>query len=73
MIDDVFINRIFLKFDKLEETISGDDGLCERITRMEEKLNAHFDDLKSKAQNKERKFYIIIAIIGVLFTVRELI
>jgi len=70
MIDDIFVNRMFAKFDKLEDKM---DVTCDRVTRIEGKLNAHFEDLASKAQNKERKFYIVIAIIGVLFTVRELI
>ena len=70
MIDDVFVNRMFAKFDKLEDKL---DVTCDRVTRIEEKQDAHFADLENKKQNRERKFYIVIAIIGVLFTVRELI
>ena len=52
------------------------DDLCNRITKMEAAVSSHFkevDEGKNKkrvrTEWKERKFYIIIAVMGVLVSV----
>ena len=66
------ISRMFEKMDAMSEKI---DNLCDRITKMEMSVQSHFKDIESgknrkKVQSewKEKKFYIIIAVMGVLFT-----
>ncbi len=63
-------DRILEKIDKLCDKI---DDLCTWKTRMETNWNNHMKDLESKAINKEKRFYIIIALMGVGFTIQELI
>ncbi len=70
MIDmDKLADRMFEKFDRLEDKIS---ELCDRMTKVETKLDSHFNDIEKRQTGKERGFYYIIAIMGVLFTVYEI-
>lgn len=65
------ISRMFEKMDSMSSKI---DNLCDRITKMEMAVSSHFKDVESGKNRKkvatewkERKFYILIAVMGVLF------
>lgn len=65
------ISRMFEKMDDMSKKI---DDLCNRITRMEAAVSTHFKEVdegknkkKIKSEWKEKKFYIIIAVMGTLF------
>ena len=56
------------------------DKICDRLTKLEMSVNDHFDDIEkeenkkvTKSANKERKYYVIIAGMGILFGLYELI
>ena len=73
----LIITRIFNKLDSFEEKI---DKICDRLTKLEMSVNDHFDDIEkeenkkvTKSANKERKYYVIIAAMGILFGLYELI
>ena len=65
-----FEQRMLDKFDSMERLIR---DLCERTTRMETQLEGHFDDIERAQKGKERKFYYVIALMGVGFTIQEII
>ena len=67
---DDLTKRILDNMDKIGDKV---DNLCTRMTEVESKLDNHFDDINKKTKNKERKFYYIIALMGVGFTVQEII
>lgn len=73
----LIMTRIFNKLDSFEEKI---DKICDRLTKLEMSVNDHFDDIEkeenkkvTKSANKERKYYVIIAGMGILFGLYELI
>ena len=73
----LILTRIFDKLDGFEEKI---DKICDRLTKLEMSVNDHFDDIETvenkkiqKSNNKERKYYVIIAGMGVLFAIYEII
>ena len=73
----LIMTRIFDKLDSFEEKI---DKLCDRLTKLEMSVKDHFDDIEaaenkkiSKSANSERKYYVIIAGMGILFGLYELI
>jgi hypothetical protein len=41
--------------------------------KVEYELNHHFKDIEDKQSNKDRKFYIIIAGMGILFTMVQVL
>ena len=41
--------------------------------KVEYELNTHIKEIENKQSNKDRKFYVIIAGMGILFTVVEVI
>ena len=67
---DDLTKRILDKLDTFEEKI---EGLCERLMKVEYELNHHFKDIEDKQSNKDRKFYIVIAGIGILFTMVQVL
>ena len=67
---DDLTKRILDKLDTFEEKI---EGLCERLMKVEYDLNHHFKDIEDKQSNKDRKFYIIIAGMGILFTMVQVL
>jgi hypothetical protein len=67
---DDLTKRILDRLDIFEEKI---EKLQERLMKVEYELNTHFKDIDAKQSNKDRKFYIIIAGMGILFTVVEVI
>ena len=62
---DDLTKRILDRLDTFEEKI---EKLCERLMKVEYELNHHFKDIEDKQSNKDRKFYIVIAGMGILFT-----
>ena len=73
----LIMTRIFNKLDSFEEKI---DKLCDRLTKLEMSVHDHFDDIEkeenkkvTKSANKERKYYVIIAAMGILFGLYELL
>ena len=73
----LIMTRIFNKLDSFEEKI---DKICDRLTKLEMSVNDHFDDIEeeenkkvTQSANKERKYYVIIAAMGILFGLYELI
>ena len=67
---DDLTKRILDKLDGFEEKI---EKLCERLMKVEYELNSHFKEIEDKQSNKDRKFYIIIAGIGITFTAVEIL
>ena len=67
---DDLTKRILDRLDTFEEKI---EKLQERLMKVEYELNTHFKDIENKQSNKDRKFYVIIAGMGILFTVVEVI
>jgi hypothetical protein len=73
----LIMTRIFNKLDSFEEKI---DKLCDRLTKLEMSVHDHFDDIEKeenkkveKSVNKERKYYIIIAAMGIIFAAYEIL
>ena len=67
--DDV-TKRILDNLDKIDDKL---DDLCTRMTKVESNLENHFKDIDNRQKGKERKFYYIIALMGIGFTVHEII
>jgi len=67
---DDLTKRILDKLDGFEEKI---ENLCERLMKVEYELNNHFKEQENKQTNKDRKFYIIIAGMGITFTAVEIL
>ena len=67
---DDLTKRILDKLDGFEEKI---EDLCDRLMKVEFELNNHFKEQEEKRSNKDRKFYIIIAGMGITFTAVEII
>ena len=67
---DDLTKRILDRLDTFEEKI---EKLCERLMKVEYELNTHFKEQEDKQSNKDRKFYIIIAGMGILFTLVQVI
>ena len=67
---DDLTKRILDRLDTFEEKI---EKLCERLMNVEYELNTHFKEQEDKQSNKDRKFYIIIAGMGITFTAVEII
>tara|TARA_R110000824_G_scaffold73064_8_gene186221 strand:+ start:256 stop:483 length:228 start_codon:yes stop_codon:yes gene_type:complete len=67
---DDLTKRILDRLDTFEEKI---EKLQERLMKVEYELNTHFKDIENKQSNKDRKFYVIIAGMGIIFTLVEVI
>ena len=67
---DDLTKRILDRLDTFEEKI---EKLCERLMKVEYELNHHFKDIEDKQSNNDRKFYIIIAGMGILFTMVQVL
>ena len=67
---DDMTKRILDKLDKLDVAI---DSLCGRVMKVEMQLKNHFKQIERKQKSKDRKFYIVIAVLSVIFVVVEII
>jgi 2-hydroxy-3-keto-5-methylthiopentenyl-1-phosphate phosphatase len=59
--------------DNLDNINSKVTDLCDRMLKVEINLNNHFKEVDDKTANKEKKFYVIIAGMGILFTLVEVL
>ena len=73
----IIMTRIFDKLDSFEDKI---DKICDRLTKLEMSVKDHFDDIEAaenkkirKSSNSERKYYVIIAAMGIMFGVYEIL
>lgn len=60
--------RILEKIDELSANIR---DLCNRQTKTETQLNEHFRQIEEKRLNNNRKFYVIMALMTLGFTIYE--
>ena len=67
---DDMTKRILDKLDKIEENI---DDICGRLMRVELQLKNHFRDIDKRQRGKDKRFYIIIVCMGIVFTIVEVI
>lgn len=67
---DDLTKRILDNMDKMGDKL---DNLCNRMSDVENKLESHFQDIDDRQKGKERKFYYIIALMGIGFTFQEII
>ena len=67
---DDMTKRILDKLDTIENNV---DDLCGRLLRVEMDLKNHFAQIETKQKSKDRKFYIVIAGMGIAFTLVEII
>ena len=67
---DDLTKRILDRLDTFEEKI---EKLCERLMKVEYELNHHFKDIDQKQANKDRKFYAVIAGMGIIFALFEIV
>ena len=67
---DDLTKRILDRLDTFEDKI---EKICERLMKVEYELNHHFKDIEDKQSNKDRKFYIVIAGMGILFTMIQVL
>ena len=65
---DDMTKRILDKLDKIEVDI---DDICGRLMRVEIDLKNHFKQIERKQKSKDRKFYAVIAGMGIIFMVVE--
>ena len=65
-----FEERTVEKLDQLSEMIR---DLCDRTTKTEIMLENHFKEQEQKRESSNRKFYIIMALMGVGFTLFEIL
>lgn len=65
-----FEERTVEKLDKLESLIR---DLCDRTTKTEIMLENHFKEQEQKRESSNRKFYIIMALMGAGFTLFEIL
>jgi len=67
---DDMTKRILDKLDSIESNI---DDICRRLLEVEIELKNHFKSLEKKQRGKDRRFYIIIAAMGIIFTVVQVL
>lgn len=65
---DDMTKRILDKLDTFDEKL---DDLCVRMIKVEYDLRGHFLDIDRRNTNKEKKFYIVISTMAIVFTAFE--
>jgi len=65
-----FEERVMDKFDNIEELIR---DLCARTTKVESSLENHYDNIEKAQKRKDKKYYYIIALMGIGFTIQEIV
>ncbi len=68
-IDDL-TSRLLTHIDQLYSKLN---DTCDRFINVEMQLEANFKDIDDRTANKEKKFYIIIAGMGIVFTLIEIL
>ena len=70
-IDDQFIvSRIFEKLDGIDAKI---DDLCDRTTKHEIMLANHLEEGKTRMERKEKRFYMILGLVGGIVSIVEVV
>jgi 2-hydroxy-3-keto-5-methylthiopentenyl-1-phosphate phosphatase len=67
---DDLTKRILDNLDNINKKVT---DLCDRMLKVEINLNNHFKEVDDKTANKEKKFYVIIAGMGITFTLVEVL
>ena len=79
--DDIIMTRLFDKLDSLEAKIEDKankievkvDDLCTRVTKIEV-VNATVAEIaKEKADKKEKTFYVVMALVGGIVSIVEVV
>ena len=74
--DDDVLNRIFDKFDhfeaKLDKTCLTVSEIKTEVALLKQSVSGHLKERELQEAKKEKKFYAMMAIMGVLFTVYEI-
>jgi len=65
-----FEERTLEKFDQMFEMIR---NLCDRQTKTELMLDHHFKELEQRKEENNKKFYMIIGVMGVIFATVEIL
>lgn len=68
--DDLLINRLFDKLDGIDTKI---DDLCDRMTKQETKYDIHIDGEREKSEKKEKRFYMILGLVGGIVSIVEVV
>lgn len=68
--DDLIVNRLFDKLDHIDGKI---DDLCTRVTTIEVTSATINEIAKSKVERKEKVFYVVIALIGGIVSIVEVV
>jgi len=67
---DDMTKRIIDKLDILDDKI---DKLCVWKTEMEVEWKNHMKELDDRSKGKEKKFYYVIAAMGIIFTATQIL
>ncbi len=67
---DDLTKRILDNLDNINEKVT---DLCDRMTKVEINLDNHFNEIESKQNAKDKKFYFVIALMGIGFTLFEIV
>jgi len=70
MMDDIFVNRVFEKLDRLDEAVRGDEGLCNRMTRIETQLGNHLESQRRKFDKTTIVIGIVIGVIALVVALK---
>ncbi len=70
MMDDIFVNRVFEKLDRLDEAVRGKEGLCNRMTRIETQLENHLETQKRKFDKTTIIIGIVIGVIALVVALK---
>ncbi len=70
MMDDIFVNRVFEKLDRLDEAVRGKEGLCNRMTRIETQLENHLESQKRKFDKTTIVIGIVIGVIALVVALK---
>lgn len=68
--DSTIIDRLFVKLDNIDNKI---DDLCERMTKQETKYDLHIEGEREKSEKKEKRFYIVMALVGGIVSIIEVV
>ena len=65
MVEEFLLERIMNRIDQLDVKI---DDLCDRMTKTEISISNHLTHVTQDAEKKEKKFYVVIAALGTVFS-----
>jgi len=62
--------KIFEKLDKIDEAIRGEDGLCNRMTKVETNLTNHLENQQRKFNKTTVIMSIVVGIIALTIALK---